>query len=118
MGTPARAQSLLTRHVPQATRSGQAQFLNRLPATESLRIDVVLPLSDPAGLERFLQEVYDPSSPSYRHFLTVSEFTSQFGPRQEDYDALIRYATSNRLTVSGGSRDGMDVQIEASVADL
>ena len=50
--------------------------------------------------------------------LRVSEFTARFGPSQEDYDALAQYATSNGLTVVGGSRDGMDVQIEGPVAAI
>jgi len=118
MGAKAQAQSLLTRHVRQEVISGQAAFLNRLPETQTLRIDIVLPLRDPAGLEKFLQEVYDPSSPSYRHFLTVPEFTARFGPTQEDYYAVIDYSTSNGFKVVGGSRDGMDVQLEGSVTSI
>ena len=118
MATPAQAQSLLTRHVRQGVISGEAAFLNRLPATQSLRVDIVLPLRDPAGLEKFLQELYDPSSPSYRHFLTVPEFTARFGPSQEDYDAVVHYATSNGFTLVGGSRDGLDVQLEGSVTSI
>jgi kumamolisin len=98
--------------------SGQARFLNPLPATQSLRLDIVLPLSDPAGLETFLNELYDPTSSSYRHFLSVSEFTARFGPSQADYDAAVQYAASNGLTVYGGSRDGMDVQVEGSVENI
>ena len=85
---PAQAQSALTHHVRPAVVGGQAHFLNPLPATESLRLHIVLPLRDQAGLERFLREVDDPASPSYRHFLTVQEFTARFGPSQEDYDAV------------------------------
>jgi kumamolisin len=112
------AQSALTHHVRQEVISGQAQFLNPLPATQTLRLDIVLPLRDQAGLDRFLQEVADPSSPSYRHFLSVSEFTARFGPSEEDYDALTRYVISNGLQVVGGSRDGMDLQIEGPVAAI
>ena len=118
MQTPARAQSLLTRHVRQDVISGKAAFLNRVPETQTLRIDIVLPLRDQAGLEKFLQEVYDPSSPSYRHFLTPPEFTARFGPTQEDYDTVVRYATSNGFKVVGGSRDGMDVEVEGSVTSI
>jgi len=118
MGAQAQAQSMPTRHLRQAVISGQAAFLNRLPETQTLRIDVVLPLRDQAGLEKFLQEVYDPSSPSYRHFLTVPEFTARFGPTQEDYDAVVQYALSNGFKVVGGSRDGMDVQLEGSVTSI
>ncbi len=116
--TPAQAQSMMTHHVRQDVISGEALFLHRLPETQTLRLDVVLPLRDPAGLEKFLQEVYDPTSPSYRHFLTVPEFTARFGPTQEDYDAVVRYAERNGLTVVGGSRDGMDVQLEGSVTSI
>ena len=118
VGAQAQAQSLLTHHMRPAVTSGQAKFLNRLPETQTLRLDIVLPLRDQAGLEKFLQEVYDPTSPSYRHFLTVPEFTARFGPTQEDYDAVIRFAKSNGFKVVGGSRDGMDVQIEGSVTSI
>ena len=114
----AQPQSLLTRHVREATLSGQAPFVGRLPATKSLRFDIVLAGRDEAGLDRFLQDVYNPSSPSYRQFLTVEEFTKRFGPSQGDFDALIHFAAANGLTVTGGSRDSMDVQFKASVAAI
>jgi len=112
------AQSLMTRHMREATLKGQAQSIGRLPATQSMRLDIVLPLRNQADLESLLQELYDPSGPSYRHFLTVREFTARFGPSQEDYDAVIRYAKTNGFAVVGGSRDGMDVQIEGAVASI
>lgn len=112
----AQASHLLTRHVRDAVRSGQAQFVGRLPATQSLQIDIVLPLRDQAGLDSFLLGLYDPSSPSYRHFLTVKEFTSKFGPSQKDYDGVVGFAKNNGFTVLGGSLDGMDLHLRGSVA--
>jgi subtilase family serine protease len=113
-----RAQSLMTHHVREANLKGQAQFVSRLPETQPMRIDIVLPLRDQAGLDSFLHELYDPSSPSYRHFLTVQEFTAKFGPTQQDYDAVVGYAKAHGLAVVGGSRDGMDVQAEGSVGNI
>jgi subtilase family serine protease len=114
----AQPQSLLTRHVREVTLSGEAQSVGRLPAAQSMRVDVVLAVRDQAGLDSFLQELYDPSSPFYRHFLTVEQFTETFGPTQEDYDAVTRFATTNGFTVTGGSRDAMDVQLKGSVATV
>ena len=114
----AQPQSLLTSHVRDVTINGQAPFVGRLPATKSMRIDVVLALGDQTGLDSFLQELYDPSSPSYRHFVTVEQFTETFGPSQEDYDAVIRFSAANGFTVVGGSRDGMEVQLKGSVAGI
>ena len=106
---------MMTRHTRLEVTNGQAKFVNRLPGTQILRLDIVLPLRDQAGLEEFLQEVYDPTSPIYRHFLTVPEFTERFGPTQEDYDAVVAFAKGSGFKVVGGSRDGMDVQVEGSV---
>lgn len=114
----AQPQSLLTRHVREVTLNGQAQFVGRLPATQSLRIDIVLPMRDQAGLDGFLRELYNPSNSLYRHFLTVSQFTERFGPRQEEFDALVRFAKANGFEVTGGSRDAMDVQLKGSVATI
>jgi subtilase family serine protease len=69
-------------------------------------------------LDSFLRELYDPSSPFYRHFLTVEQFTERFGPTQQDYDALIRFAEANGFSIVRGSRDAMDVQLKGSVADV
>jgi kumamolisin len=107
-----------TKHVRQEVSSGEAKFLRRMPTTETLRLHVVLPVRDQAGLDQFLKDVSDPSSPSYRHFLTVPEFTERFGPTQADYDELTQFATSNGFRLVGGSRDGMDLQIEGSISAI
>ena len=114
----AQSKTLLTRHVRESVLNGEAQSVGRLPATQTMRFDIVLALRHQAELENFLQELYDPSSSSYRHFLTVQEFTARFGPSQEDYDALIRFAEKSGFTVVAGSRDAMDVQLKGSVANI
>ncbi len=110
------AQSMSTRHVRNVTRNGDARTIGRLPADQVMNLDIVLPLRDQAGLKSLLSDIYNPASPSYRRFLTVQEFTSKFGPSQEDYDAVVIFAKSNGLTIVGGTRDGMDVQVKAPVA--
>jgi len=114
----AQPQGLLTRHTRDVVLNGEAPFIGRLPATQSIRFDIVLAVRDQAGLDRFLHEIYDPSSPSYHNYLTVKQFTERFGPTQKDYDALIRFARANGFTVLRGSRDAMDVQFKAPVATI
>ncbi len=109
------AQSVLTRHVREVTLTGEAAPINRLPATQTMSLDLVLPLRDPEGLKTFLAELYDPNSPSYHHFLTPTEFTAKFGPTEEQYAEVLNFAKKNGLTVTGGSRDGMEVQVKAPV---
>ena len=114
----AQPQSLLTRHVRDVILNGQSSFVAKLPANQSMQIDIVMAVRDQAGLDHFLQELYDASSSSYRQFLTVEQFTHEFGPRQQDYDALIRFGSANGFTMTGGSRDAMDVQFKGSVATI
>src|ERR1700722_10203296 len=116
MNTQAQGQSMLTRHVREVTLNGQAQSVGRLPATQTMHLDLVLPLRNQAELDNFLRQLSDPTSGMYRRFLTVPEFTERFGPTQQDYDAVVRFAKANGFTVTGGSRDGMEVQIVGPVS--
>jgi subtilase family serine protease len=110
------AQSMMTHHVREVVRDGQAQSNGRLPQNQMMNLDIVLPVRDQAGLDQFVADVYDPSSASYRHFLTPQEFTARFGPTQGDYNAVVQFAQMNGFTVTGGSRDGMDVQVRGPVS--
>jgi kumamolisin len=83
-----------------------------------LRIDLMLALRHQPELENFIQELYDPTSSSYRHFVTVEEFTERFGPSQEDYDALIRFAQSNGFKLNGTSSNRMTLSATASVGNI
>ena len=112
----AQAQSVLTRHVREAVTNGEAQPVGRLASGQIMNLNLVLPLSDPDGLKSFLSEVYDPNSASFHKFLTPTEFTAKFGPSQAQYDAVVQFAVSSGFTVTGGSRDAMDVQVRGPVS--
>jgi subtilase family serine protease len=114
----AESQSLLKPNVQQVVLNGEAKLVGRLPATQTIHFDIVLALRHQPELENFLQQVYDPTSPSYRHFVTVKEFTERFGPSQEDFDAAVAFAKASGFTVVGGSRDGFDLQLTGSVANI
>ena len=107
---------LLTRHMREVVLNGQAKSTGQLPLSQTMNLDVVLPLADRPGLQSFLQELYDPASLIYRHFLTVPEFTARFGPSQADYDAVVSFAQANGFAVVGGTHDGMEVQVKGPVA--
>jgi subtilase family serine protease len=110
------AQSMMSHHVRDAIRNGQAQHLGQLQPDQILNLDIVLPLRNQAALDSFLADLYDPTSANYRHFLTVAEFTARFGPSQKDYDDVLNFARLNGFQVTGGSRDGMDVQVRGPVS--
>ena len=114
----AQAQQVQTGRVWEVIQTGEARAIAKLPAEQVMNLDLVLPLRDPAGLDTFLEEIYDPASASYGQFLTVEEFTERFGPKQADYEAVVEFAESHGLRVTGGSRERMEVQVTAPVANV
>jgi subtilase family serine protease len=119
VASPAQSQSLLTRHTRDVVINGEAASLGRLPATQSMKLDLMLALRHQPELDDFLKDLYDPTSTSYRHFLTVDEFTARFGPSQDEYDAVVRFAKANGLRVNGEpARNLMLVQVTGTVASV
>jgi len=114
----AQSQVLLTRHVREVTASGQAPLIGHLPAAQSLRLVVALPLRNQSALDAFLQKLYDSSSPSFHQFLTVEEFTAKFGPTQQDYSTVVHWAEANGLKVVGTSRNRVNVDVTGSVSSI
>jgi subtilase family serine protease len=120
MNIASRAESkpLLTHHVRQVTLNGIAPSVGRLPASQSMRLVLVLPLRNREGLDNFLKDVYDPFSSNYRHFLTVEQFTEKFGPTRKDYDTVIRFAEANGFKVVGTSRNRLNIDVTGKVSNI
>jgi subtilase family serine protease len=114
----AQPQPPLTRHTRDAIAKGQAPLVGHLPATQSMRLVLVLPHRNQAELDSLLKDIYNPQSPSYRKFLTVEEFTEKFGPTQNDYDSVIQFAKANGLRVLATSRNRMNVDVSGSVTRI
>lgn len=115
-GVLANAQGVRTRHVREVVAAGTTQAVGHALSDRMLALDFVLPLRDPDGLETFLEDLYNPASTSYRHFLTPVQFTARFGPSETDYKALVKFAKDSGFTITGGSRDGMNVEVAAPVS--
>ncbi len=111
-------QPLPTRHVRDAVVNGVAAPLGRLPGDQTLKLNIALPLRNQADLEDLLQRLYDPKSSSYHQWLSVEQFTERFGPTQEDYDAVMRFAVANGLKVTGTAPNRMIVDVTGSVANV
>ncbi len=105
-------------HVPQAVKRLNLQTVGRLSGTNRLHLAVGLPLRNQQALNALLQQIYDPASPQYRHYLTPEQFTERFGPTIEDYQALVDYARANGFTVSGTYPNRVVLDVDASVANI
>jgi hypothetical protein len=105
-------------HVPAAVARFNLQPTGQLPATNNLRLAIGLPLRNQAALADLLQQLYDPASPNYHQYLTLEQFTEQFGPTEQDYQQVIAFAKRNGLTVTGTSANRILLDVSGSVADI
>jgi hypothetical protein len=86
-----------------------------MDATQQLNLSIVLPLRNQAQLKTLLSRIYDPSSPDYHHFLSVAEFTQQFGPSAQDYQSVVDFAKTNGFEVTGHPPNRLVVPIRGTV---
>ena len=103
-------------HVPSGLQS--LTPTGGLPATNRLRLAISLPLRNPAGLSNLLQQIYDPASPNYHHYLTPAQFTEQFGPTEQDYEAVIAFARANHLQVTATHPNRLLLDVSGAVAEV
>ncbi len=74
-----------------------------------------MPLRHEAELDSFLQQLSDPPSPAFHQYLTVEEFTQRFGPSEQDYAAVLRFAEGNGLHVIVTSPNRLVVTVTGRV---
>ena len=103
-------------HVPAVISKLSA--LGNVTSTNELQLAIGLPLRDPAGLEKFLQQIYDPASPNFQHFLTPEEFTARFGPTEADYAAVKFFAQASGFQITGTHGNRLLLDVRANVADI
>ena len=115
----AAGRQVLHGHVPAAVARFNLQPTGQLPATKSLHLAIGLPLRNQAALTDLIQQLYDPASPNYHQYLTPKQFTEQFGPTEQDYQAVKDFARTNGLTVTAtyGNRLLLDVAGPAAAVE-
>ncbi len=99
---------------PQQVLNGTASVLGPLASTTTLHL--VLGLTPPkmAEEEQFLRDLQDPKSPNFHKYLTAEEWNARFAPSAEDEQAVVDWAQSNGLTVTGRFKDRLIVDVDGS----
>ena len=118
---PAAAQKrfqVLRKHVRPAVTNGQAARVGPMSKSQRMRLAIILPLRNQSELTNLLKRLYDPSSPDYRHFLTVAQFTQQFGPTKQDYQAVEKFARSKGFSVTNTPANRLLVHINGTVSQI
>ena len=109
---------LLRGHVPVAVARLGLRPVGQLPATNRLNVAIGLPLRNTNALNQLLQDMYDPASLQFRHYLTPEQFTERFGPTKQDYGAVVQFAKSHGLDITATHSNRVLLDVAGQVADI
>ena len=112
----AAGQTVLHGHVPAA--AAHSQPVDRLPGSAHLELAIGLHVRNGEMLTNLLQQIYDPASVNYRHYLTPAQFAENFGATESDYQAVIAFAKANGLTVGATHSNRLLLEVGGTVADI
>ena len=101
---------------PAATPSAR---VGATPATASVEFSVGLQLGDPAGALALEQAVSDPTSASYRQYLTPAQWERRsFAPSKASVEAVSAWLKSQGIAVEDVTPDRMTIEASAPAATI
>jgi len=83
-----------------------------------MQISIGLPVRNPSALSNLLQQISDPSSPNFRHYLTSAQFAGAFGATEKDYQAVIDFAEAHKLKVTQKHANRLVLSVRGKAADV
>jgi subtilase family serine protease len=118
IASQAQPQSPVTRHTRDEVAKGTVPLVGHLPSNQTMDITFILQQRNQEELQQFLKDVYDPSSPVYRQFLTVDQFTAKYGPSSDDYETVKAFAKANGFKILSTSRNRMNLRVRGTVETI
>ena len=87
-------------HGQEAVAKLHLQAVDRLPAAAKLHIAISLPFRNRPALGKLIQDIENPASGNFHHYLTPKEFNEKFGPSEADYQAVLNWARGHGMVVT------------------
>ena len=76
------------------------------------------PAERQAALQRYINELHDPRSPNFHHWLTISQIGSDYGPASADIDAVTRWLRSAGFAVNTVYPELMTIDFSGNAAQV
>jgi subtilase family serine protease len=81
--------------------ASQAADAGQVPSTTAITARVYLAGRDPESLAAYAQQVSDPGSAAYGHYLTPAQYQQRFGPTAAQVSAVRQWLTGAGMHVTG-----------------
>lgn len=103
---------LLKGKTPSAVSSGQAQVAYRLAPTLPMQVTLELQPQRSDELQRFVDSLQNPRSPSFHRFLSFAEWKARYAPSDADVQAVTAWASSKGLTAIHRFADNLAIVVD------
>ena len=95
-----------------------AKNLGAEDPAKTIEVSIWLNLHNQAEFDALARDLYDPSSPNYRHFLNRSQIAARFAPTAAEAKTVAEFLKSNNLKVVKTGPDNFFVRARGTVGDV
>ena len=98
-----------------------APVVGPVPGTTPISLSIGLPVRVPASgptLTQLAHAVSDPTSSSYRQYITPDTFAATYSPSSNDYATLVSFAQAHGLTITQSHSDRLLLDVQAPAATI
>ena len=115
---PANSSRRVSLNMTAPASVARSQRMGSLSDDVSLSAALTLPLRNQTALRTFLSRISNPKDALYGHYLTPAQFAAEYGPTQENYDAVAAFAESQGLTVTNKHANRLVLDVAGSAAAM
>jgi subtilase family serine protease len=95
-----------------------AQILGPEDPTKQITVTYWLQQHNKAALDKLVEKMYDPTSPEYHHWLSISDYQARFAPSAADMAVVRQHLAANNLSVVRTDKFNHAVTVTGTVRDL
>jgi kumamolisin len=92
-----------------------AHLLHVANTTQQVQLSIGLQLRNEGTLDNFLQEVSDPQSSMYQHYLTPDQFAQYFAPTSDQVQQVSNYLQSQGFAITSVASNNLLIDADGSV---
>jgi len=95
-----------------------AKNLGTANPSQAMEVSIWLNPHDRAGMDKLASQLYDRTSPNYRHFLNRAQFAARFAPTAGEAKTVQEFLEARNLKVVKVGPDNMFVRARGTVSDV
>ena len=103
---------------PEATAANDRGRVDDAKPLEHMQLQLRRPADREQALQALIEQLHDPKSPNFHHWLTAAEFDAQFSPAASDIAAVTGWLQQQGFTVNFVYPSGMSIDYSGTAGQV